>query len=80
MDLRDVQTVYKALVEAGEEFGVGDFGTYALNGMRLEKGFRMWSAEVSVSSQTPTRKNILYIIISVVNIGGKKAETNSTYI
>lgn len=38
--------LYKALLEAGEEFGVGDFGTYALNTLRIEKGFRMWGAEV----------------------------------
>ena len=38
--------VYEALIEAGEEFGIGDFGTYAINCMRLEHGFRMWGAEV----------------------------------
>ena len=47
MNIDDVQTVYNALLEAGEEFGVGDFGTYAMNALRLEKGFRAWGAEVS---------------------------------
>ena len=49
MDLRDMSPVYNALLEAGEEFGVGNFGTYALNSLRLEKGFRMWGAEVGES-------------------------------
>ena len=40
--------VYEALIEAGQEFGIGDFGIYAMNVMRLEHGFRMWGAEVSI--------------------------------
>ena len=38
--------VYEALIEGGQEFGIGDFGIYAMNVMRLEHGFRMWGAEV----------------------------------
>ena len=38
--------VYSALMNAGEEFGCGNFGTYAMNCLRLEKGFRGWGAEV----------------------------------
>ena len=41
--------VYEALIEAGQEFGIGDFGIYAMNVMRLEHGFRMWGAEVGKS-------------------------------
>ena len=48
MNIHDIGTVYNALLEIGEEFGVSDFGTYAMNSLRLEKGFRMWGAEVSV--------------------------------
>ena len=40
------RTVYEALQQAGQQFGLGDFGTYAMNSMRLEKGFRGWGAEV----------------------------------
>jgi len=47
---KQVKTVYDALLEAGEEFGVGDFGTYALNSMRLEKGFRMWGNEMTTDN------------------------------
>jgi dimethylglycine dehydrogenase len=32
--------VYDALWQAGEEHGIGNFGSYALNAMRLEKGFK----------------------------------------
>ena len=52
MNIDDVQTVYNAVLEAGEEFGVGDFGTYAMNTLRLEKGFRAWGAEVSLHEKS----------------------------
>ena len=45
--MEDSVKVYEALIDAGQEFGIGDFGTYAMNCMRLEHGFRMWGAEVS---------------------------------
>ena len=40
--------LYEALLTAGEEYGIGDFGTYALNSLRLEKGFRAWGFEVFI--------------------------------
>lgn len=44
------KALYEALLTVGEEHGIGDFGTYALNSLRLEKGFRMWGAEMNVDS------------------------------
>lgn len=34
------------MLRAGEEFGIGDFGTYAMTALRIEKGFRAWGQEV----------------------------------
>jgi dimethylglycine dehydrogenase len=34
--------VYRAIKEAGEEFGLVDFGMRALLSMRLEKNFPTW--------------------------------------
>lgn len=39
--------VYQAIMEAGKEEGIDNFGTYAMASLRLEKGFRGWGAEVS---------------------------------
>lgn len=44
------EMIYKELLKAGAEFEIGDFGTYALNTLRLEKGFRMWGAEMNMDS------------------------------
>ncbi|MGB3541097.1 MAG: FAD-dependent oxidoreductase [Mesorhizobium sp.] len=39
--------VYEALHEAGAEFGLIDAGYYALEALRLEKGYRAWSRELT---------------------------------
>lgn len=39
--------VYEDLMRAGAEFGIRDAGYYALEGLRLEKGFRAWSRELT---------------------------------
>jgi len=40
------RTVYKAIKDAGEEFGIVDFGMRALLSMRLEKNFPTWFREL----------------------------------
>lgn len=40
--------LYERLLEAGADLGVGDYGFRALDGMRLEKGYRAWGSEVLV--------------------------------
>ena len=39
--------VYDALVEAGLDLSITDAGHYAINSLRLEKGYRAWGAELS---------------------------------
>tara|TARA_Y100000739_G_scaffold228077_1_gene238983 strand:- start:923 stop:1999 length:1077 start_codon:yes stop_codon:yes gene_type:complete len=38
-------TLRETLMDAGEEFNIKEFGFYAMNSLRLEKGFGVWSAE-----------------------------------
>jgi dimethylglycine dehydrogenase len=44
--------VYDALMNAGEEYGIADFGIRAMMSMRLEKGYRVLGRELS-SERTP---------------------------
>ncbi|WP_457585197.1 GcvT family protein [Ensifer canadensis] len=39
--------VYEALHEVGRDFGLADCGYYALEALRLEKGYRAWSRELT---------------------------------
>ncbi len=40
-------TLYEAIMQAGEEFGIANFGTYAVNSLRLEKAYRAWGGELT---------------------------------
>ena len=39
--------LYDALMQAGADHGIADFGVYAVNAMRLEKGYKAWGAELT---------------------------------
>ena len=44
---RHMEALYDELWQAGEEFGIANFGLYAINSLRLEKGYRNWGAELT---------------------------------
>jgi 4-methylaminobutanoate oxidase (formaldehyde-forming) len=44
--------VYDLLHKAGEEFGMRNGGHYAINSLRLEKGYRAWGADLSPDDTT----------------------------
>jgi glycine cleavage system aminomethyltransferase T len=52
---------YDALMEAGAEFGIANAGHYAINAMRLEKGYRAWGAELS-TDDTPMEAGLSFAI------------------
>ena len=43
----DMPAVYDALMEAGSPLGLKPFGMYALDALRIEKGYRTWKADLS---------------------------------
>jgi dimethylglycine dehydrogenase len=46
-EMKHMSALYDALWEAGEEFGIANFGLYAVNSLRLEKAYRGWGAELT---------------------------------
>ena len=40
-------TLYDALVTSGEPHGLVHFGSYAMNEMRIEKGYKAWGSELT---------------------------------
>ena len=40
--------VYEALCEAGRAHGIGDFGMYAMDSLRLEKGYVSWKQDITL--------------------------------
>lgn len=45
--MADLPAVYAALWQAGQAHGIADFGLYAVNSLRIEKGYRGWGAELT---------------------------------
>jgi glycine cleavage system aminomethyltransferase T len=45
--MEQLALVYDTLLEAGADLGVANAGHYAINSLRLEKGYRAWGAELS---------------------------------
>jgi len=50
--IENVRSIYQALMEAGAEFGIANYGLRALNSLRLEKGYLLLGGEIS-SERTP---------------------------
>ncbi|MBX2838932.1 MAG: FAD-dependent oxidoreductase [Gammaproteobacteria bacterium] len=44
---QEVGTVYDALMDAGDEFDVQNAGYRAIESLRLEKGYRAWSSDIT---------------------------------
>ena len=46
-EMSHMARLYDALMAAGKEFGVVDFGLYAMDSMRMEKGYKAWGLELT---------------------------------
>ena len=55
--IESMPTVCDALESAGDEYGIGWFGLYAMNSMRLEKGYKGWGSELTTEI-TPVEADI----------------------
>jgi dimethylglycine dehydrogenase len=45
--IESLPTLYETLWEAGRQFGIANYGLYAVNTMRIEKGYKAWSTELT---------------------------------
>ncbi len=52
-----MESLRSQLEQAGEEYGLGWFGSYAVNSMRLEKGYKGWGSELTTEI-TPVEADI----------------------
>ncbi|HXT42094.1 MAG TPA: aminomethyltransferase family protein, partial [Candidatus Angelobacter sp.] len=59
--IEQLALVYDALMEAGNDLGAANAGHYAINSLRLEKGYRAWGAELS-PDDTPLEAGLAFAI------------------
>lgn len=61
IDQKNMAAVYQAMMEAGKDEGIDNFGTYAMSSLRLEKGFRAWGAEVHANTHTYCQIRVILV-------------------
>jgi dimethylglycine dehydrogenase len=47
MPMQHLEPLYDAIWAAGEEYGIADFGVYAVNSLRMEKAYRAYGSELT---------------------------------
>ena len=63
---KDMPALFDALETAGKPYGLELFGAYAMNAMRLEKGYRAWGADLT-TERTPAESGLG----PVLNLAGR---------
>ena len=61
MPVADLPHVLDAIVAAGKPQGLGFYGAYAANSMRLEKGYRAWSSDLT-TERSPIESGLSYLV------------------
>lgn len=65
IDQKNMAAVYQAMMEAGKDEGIDNFGTYAMSSLRLEKGFRAWGAEVHTKTHRKCQITVILVFQSI---------------
>lgn len=56
-NVEDMIPIYDALWQAGEEYGIRDFGMYAMESLRLDKCYRGWKTDLG-SEYSPLKSSL----------------------
>ena len=59
--MEDLPPLHEALLTAGGPVGLRPFGAYAMNSMRLEKGYRAWGADLT-TERTPIEAGLGHLV------------------
>ncbi|HXV24874.1 MAG TPA: FAD-dependent oxidoreductase [Alphaproteobacteria bacterium] len=70
--------VYEALMEAGVDLGLKDFGLYALDSLRLEKGYRAWKSDLMLDQPVTAVGMDRLLRLDKPNFVGREAVTSNT--
>ncbi len=61
MDTAYMREVFLALEKAGQPHGLGFYGAFAANSMRLEKGYRGWGSDLT-TERTPVESGVGFLV------------------
>ncbi len=69
--------VYEALMAAGADLGLKDFGLYALDSLRLEKGYRAWKSDLMLDQPATAVGMDRLLRLDKPNFIGREAVTSN---
>ena len=61
LPLAEMSVTYETLVRTGRDSGIRPFGSFAMNSMRLEKGYRAWGMDLT-TERTPLESGLNYLV------------------
>ena len=61
VDRAHAARLFLLLEEAGNAFGIGHYGAYAANAMRLEKGYRGWGMDLT-TERSPLESGLAFLV------------------
>ena len=65
--------VYEQLLDAGRDHGLAQAGYYAINSLRLEKGYRAWGSDLT-PDDTPVEAGLLFTCSDTDYLGRDSVE------
>ncbi|GJL82360.1 MAG: glycine cleavage system protein T [marine bacterium B5-7] len=71
--MADLADVYEALWEAGQDFGIANFGAYAVNSLRMEKAYKGYGSELTNEITMVEADMIRFFAEAKDNFIGKEA-------
>jgi dimethylglycine dehydrogenase len=76
--LASMPALYDALWEGGRAFGIANYGLYAVNGMRMEKGYKAWGTELTNELNMLEADMPRFIDLNKSDFVGKSATVNQS--
>ena len=61
VEMADLRSLHETLCAAGEPVALRPFGAYAMNSLRLEKGYRAWGADLT-TERTPIEAGLGHLV------------------
>jgi dimethylglycine dehydrogenase len=76
--MASMTALYDALWNSGRGFGIANYGLYAVNGMRMEKGYKAWGAELTNELNMLEADMPRFIDLNKSDFVGKSATVSQT--
>ena len=66
-DINQQKALFDRLMQAGRVFDMGFYGAFAMNSLRLEKGYRAWGADLT-SKRTPLEAGLEWFVWPILGV------------